>query len=442
MEIGHCDAGERVVALRHALLDEVADDDEQDQVEAAVANSARAVRRPASRTGSGRRRRPRERRCPCGMERRSTVRWTTTIWRRPSSNATSCDRRPTFVGIDLKLDRGRRSSAPPGRGRSRARARSPRSAWPSGLGSIVFSWRPSSQPRSSTSVACSRPARAVIENLARPSRPPRRDSAAFTWSRAARLEAAGVDFRLPEHVPRDRARESQRGHRAGRGATKAAAPCPTRSRCRFNVRYCGASATAHGLFGPSRSETCRGCSGFRRSLHRFEIASVGNSELDGRASRISTVCGVRRHFGAFTGGLAAAGGVARFLGREIPERSFLDLVTLSAASFKAARTIANDEVTSFAREPFVEGSAHGGERAGGDRRHPSGDRRTRDLQPLRWYVGSIRARRRPGRGAALRSPADVVPGCRCRGTTSSRLRSSAGRQATKLEHSTDERRAV
>jgi hypothetical protein len=34
---------------------------------------------------------------------------------------------------------------------------------------------------------------------------------------------------------------------------------------------------------------------------------------------------------------------------------------LSAASFKAARTLAHDEVTSFLREPFVRGHAHEGD---------------------------------------------------------------------------------
>ena len=34
---------------------------------------------------------------------------------------------------------------------------------------------------------------------------------------------------------------------------------------------------------------------------------------------------------------------------------------LSAASFKAARTLARDEVTSFLRDPFVEGHAHEGD---------------------------------------------------------------------------------
>ena len=63
---------------------------------------------------------------------------------------------------------------------------------------------------------------------------------------------------------------------------------------------------------------------------------------------------------AFTGGLAAAGAVARLLGRDPRENTSLDLVVLGFASFKASRTIARDEVTSFLREPFVEGDAHEG----------------------------------------------------------------------------------
>jgi hypothetical protein len=39
----------------------------------------------------------------------------------------------------------------------------------------------------------------------------------------------------------------------------------------------------------------------------------------------------------------------------------LDLAVLALATFKGARTIARDEVTSFLRAPFVEGEAHSGE---------------------------------------------------------------------------------
>jgi len=65
--------------------------------------------------------------------------------------------------------------------------------------------------------------------------------------------------------------------------------------------------------------------------------------------------------GAFAGGLALVGALAHALGRDPQEHTWLDLATLGAASFKASRTIARDEVTSFLRDPFVEGDAHEGE---------------------------------------------------------------------------------
>jgi hypothetical protein len=64
--------------------------------------------------------------------------------------------------------------------------------------------------------------------------------------------------------------------------------------------------------------------------------------------------------GTFVGGLAAAGALSRLLDRDPRGDDALDLVVLAAATFKAARTISNDEVTSFIREPFVEGEAGGG----------------------------------------------------------------------------------
>src|SRR5438874_9665491 len=64
--------------------------------------------------------------------------------------------------------------------------------------------------------------------------------------------------------------------------------------------------------------------------------------------------------GTFVGGLAAAGALGRTLDRDAREHDWLDLATLAAATFKASRTIARDEVTSFVREPFVEGTSHEG----------------------------------------------------------------------------------
>jgi uncharacterized protein DUF1360 len=64
--------------------------------------------------------------------------------------------------------------------------------------------------------------------------------------------------------------------------------------------------------------------------------------------------------GAFVGGLGIAGIAARALDRNPACQTPLDFVVLAAASFKAARTLARDEVTSFLREPFVAGEAHEG----------------------------------------------------------------------------------
>jgi hypothetical protein len=63
----------------------------------------------------------------------------------------------------------------------------------------------------------------------------------------------------------------------------------------------------------------------------------------------------------FAGGLAAAGAIARSLRRDPQCNTALDFLVLSAAAFKAARTLSHDEVTSFVREPFVKGHAHTGE---------------------------------------------------------------------------------
>ena len=63
---------------------------------------------------------------------------------------------------------------------------------------------------------------------------------------------------------------------------------------------------------------------------------------------------------AFAGGLAGAGALARMLDRDPHEHTTLDLAALALATFKAARTLSDDEVTSFLREPFVEGRAHEG----------------------------------------------------------------------------------
>ena len=73
----------------------------------------------------------------------------------------------------------------------------------------------------------------------------------------------------------------------------------------------------------------------------------------------------------FVGALGAVGAIGRLLGRDAREHNALDLATLALATFKASRTISRDEVTSFIREPFVEGEAH----AGGEDPVESGDLR-------------------------------------------------------------------
>ena len=73
----------------------------------------------------------------------------------------------------------------------------------------------------------------------------------------------------------------------------------------------------------------------------------------------------------FAGGLAAAGALSRRFGRDPQCQTALDLAVLSAATFKAARTLARDKVASFVRDPFVEGDAY----EGGEEPAPEGPRR-------------------------------------------------------------------
>jgi hypothetical protein len=63
-------------------------------------------------------------------------------------------------------------------------------------------------------------------------------------------------------------------------------------------------------------------------------------------------------FGAGITGVAALSGL---LGRRPERLDTLDLAVLAAATFKASRTITNDEVLSFVRDPFVQGDAHEGD---------------------------------------------------------------------------------
>ncbi|MBA3366320.1 MAG: DUF1360 domain-containing protein [Actinobacteria bacterium] len=64
---------------------------------------------------------------------------------------------------------------------------------------------------------------------------------------------------------------------------------------------------------------------------------------------------------AYSGGLAAAGLIARLLHRSPYANTTLDFAVLGAANFKAARLISRDKISSFVREPLVEGTAYEGE---------------------------------------------------------------------------------
>ncbi len=63
--------------------------------------------------------------------------------------------------------------------------------------------------------------------------------------------------------------------------------------------------------------------------------------------------------GTFVGGVAVTGAVATRLRRRPPGQGALDLAVLGLATFKASRTLAKAEVTSFIRDPFVDGHASG-----------------------------------------------------------------------------------
>jgi uncharacterized protein DUF1360 len=98
--------------------------------------------------------------------------------------------------------------------------------------------------------------------------------------------------------------------------------------------------------------------------------------------------------GSFVGGLAGAGALARALDRDPYEHTTLDLAALALGTFKAARTLTNDEVTSFLREPFVEGRAHeGGEdpRATGGMRQAIGELVTCSRCSGTWVAAGLGA---------------------------------------------------
>ena len=66
-------------------------------------------------------------------------------------------------------------------------------------------------------------------------------------------------------------------------------------------------------------------------------------------------------YAAIVGTFVAGLGAVAALSRRPPPASALDLLALSAATFKAARTLSRERVASFMRQPFVEGEADRGE---------------------------------------------------------------------------------
>ena len=65
--------------------------------------------------------------------------------------------------------------------------------------------------------------------------------------------------------------------------------------------------------------------------------------------------------GAFLAGLGAVSGIAAARDRPPQEVRTFDLAMLGLATFKAARVVSRDKVTSFVREPVVEGHAYDGD---------------------------------------------------------------------------------
>ena len=112
--------------------------------------------------------------------------------------------------------------------------------------------------------------------------------------------------------------------------------------------------------------------------------------------------------GTFVGGIAVAGALARLLDRDPRSDGPLDLIVLGAATFKASRTITRDEVTSFLREPFVEGEAH----EGGEEPLETGDLRQAVGELVTCSAASAPGSRpaSPRRRSSRRASAGCSPG--------------------------------
>ncbi len=112
--------------------------------------------------------------------------------------------------------------------------------------------------------------------------------------------------------------------------------------------------------------------------------------------------------GAFVGGIGLAGLAARIFDRNPACQTPLDFAVLSLASFKAARTVARDEVGSFLREPFVEGVAH----EGGEPPVETGDVRQAigELVTCSRCGGTWTPPGSPSLRSSPRAPVDCSPG--------------------------------
>jgi hypothetical protein len=98
--------------------------------------------------------------------------------------------------------------------------------------------------------------------------------------------------------------------------------------------------------------------------------------------------------GTFAAGLGVAGVLSRRLERDPACNSALDLLVLCLASFKAARTLARDDVASFIREPFVERTGDDGDEEPvetGDFRQAIGELVTCSRCVGTWTAGALAA---------------------------------------------------
>ena len=95
-------------------------------------------------------------------------------------------------------------------------------------------------------------------------------------------------------------------------------------------------------------------------------------------------------YAAIAGTLVAGLGAVAALSRRSPPASALDLVALSAATFKASRTLSREKVASF-RQPFVEGEAELGE----EERPAGGGFSGRSASSFSARAASGRGARRP-----------------------------------------------